>query len=47
MITGMGYRVRLDQRVTFLFSNEALLRSTNTTECPCEIHIIKNGIKKK
>lgn len=41
MITSMEYSVRLDQRGTLLFLNEGLLRSTNTTECPCEIHIIK------
>jgi len=44
MITGMEYCVRLEQKVAFLFSNEALLRSTNTTECPCDINMVKNGI---
>lgn len=38
MVAGMEYRV------TFLLSNGALLRSTNTTESTCKI--IKNGLKR-
>lgn len=43
----MEYRIRLDRKVAFLFGNEGLLRSTSTTECSQEIHMIEDDIKKR